>query len=105
MQRVDFKKVFTLAGMTGKCESLSITIDDGKVIEGGTASLQSGHEDPISKITFDTTAKIPTRCDHYYQAQFAPMMFTRRQLKHLIREWIPRKQCGVAPISTGHPSN
>ena len=36
MQRVDFKKVFTLAGMTGKCESLSITIDDGKVIEGGT---------------------------------------------------------------------
>ena len=36
MQHVDFKKVFTLAGMTGKCESLSITIDDGKVIEVGS---------------------------------------------------------------------
>ena len=91
MQHVDFKKVFTLAGITGKCESLSITIDDGKVIEGGTASLQSGHEEPISKITFDTTAKLPTRCDHYYQFQSAPRKFTRALLKHLIVKWPSRQ--------------
>ena len=91
MQDVDFKKVFTLARMTGKRETLSITIDDGKVIEGGTASLQSGHEEPISKITFDTTAKLPTRCDHYYQFQSAPRMFTRAQLKYLIVKWPSRQ--------------
>lgn len=49
-------------------------------------------------MTFDTTANPPTYCYHNYQAQFAPMMFTRRQLKHLIREWIPRKQCDNAKV-------
>ena len=52
----------------------------------------------VSKMTFDTTANPPTYCYHNYQAQFAPMMFTRRQLKHLIREWIPRKQCDNAKV-------
>lgn len=60
MQRIDFEKVFTKALITGNRESLSIAIGEGKVIEGGTASLPSYSEgeEPINKMTLDTTAKV-----------------------------------------------
>lgn len=48
----------------------------------------------VAEKTIDTMAKIApsSRCYHGYQTSFAPMRYTRAQLKYLIVKWLPRQQ-------------
>ena len=86
MPHVDFTKVFTTAAVTGKRETLSITLDGGKVFEGGTASLPSAHEESVGKKTFDTTASRASSPNHAYQGSLTSRKYTREQLRSLIVE-------------------
>ena len=106
MPHVDFTKVFTTAAVTGKRETLSITLDGGKVFEGGTASLPSAHEESVGKKTFDTTASLASSRNHAYQGSHPPRKYTREQLRSLIVEspsfHHPRKSSGGITLTGKH---
>lgn len=71
MQYIDFTRVFIKAAATGKRESLSITIADRRVIEDGTVSLPRECEEPVGRMTLDTTAKVAFSAHQVEKKSFA----------------------------------